>query len=88
MRRAPANEGLGTFNLSADIRHQAARASERLAAFTDIGKLSLQMGNSASVIHAAYKGLVSKTDVERFLALRPDAGASEKIVAMKAVANV
>jgi integrase len=58
-------------------------ATYHLAAHNDIGKLSLQMGNSPQVIHSAYKGLVSKADAERFWNLRPAAGAAEKIVAMK-----
>ncbi|MGO9246009.1 MAG: tyrosine-type recombinase/integrase [Verrucomicrobiia bacterium] len=65
------------------LRHSF--ATYHLAAFNDIGRLSLQMGNSPHVIHSAYKGLVSKADAERFWALRPAADASEKIVAMKAV---
>ncbi len=63
--------------------HDAMRhsfATHHLAAFNDIGKLSLQMGNSPHVIHSAYKGLVSKADAERFWALRPATGAAEKIV--------
>jgi integrase len=64
------------------MRHTYATYS--LAAFNDIGRLSLQMGNSPQVIHSAYKGLVSKADAERFFALRPAADAAEKIVAMKA----
>ena len=52
-------------------------------AFNDIGKLSLQMGNSAPVIHSAYKGLVSKAEAERFLALRPVADVTTKIVALQ-----
>ena len=59
-------------------------ATYHLAAFNDIGKLSLQMGNSPQVIHSAYKGLVSKADAERFFALRPSADAAEKIAPMKA----
>lgn len=58
-------------------------ATYHLAAFNDIGTLSLQMGNSPQVIHSAYKGLISKADAERFWALRPAANAAEKIVAMK-----
>jgi len=58
-----------------------------VAAFNDIGKLALQMGNSPQVIHSAYKGLVTKTDAERFFALRPAADAAGKIVPMKAAAN-
>ncbi len=56
-------------------------ATYHLAAFNDIGKLSLQMGNSAQVIHSAYKGLVSKADAEKFFALRPSDAGAEKIVA-------
>jgi integrase len=63
------------------MRHSYATYS--LAAFNDIGKLSLQMGNSPQVIHSNYKGLVSKADAERFWALRPAADAAEKIVALK-----
>ena len=63
------------------LRHSF--ATYHLAAFNDIGKLSLQMGNSPTVIHSAYKGLVSKADAERFWALRPAADAAGKIVAMK-----
>ena len=58
-------------------------ATYHLAAFNDIGKLSLQMGNSPQVIHSAYKGLVSKADAERFWALRPDTDAAKKVVTMK-----
>jgi len=60
------------------MRHTYATYS--LAAFNDIGKLSLQMGNSPQVIHSAYKGLVSKADAERFWALRPAADVARKIV--------
>lgn len=66
-------------------RHDALRhtyATFHLAQHNDIGKLSLLMGNSASVIHRNYKGLTGKTDAERFWALRPAADSSEKIVAM------
>lgn len=59
-------------------------ATYHLAAYNDIGKLSLQMGNSPQVIHAAYKGLVSKADAERFWALRPAAAGDNKIVAFAA----
>lgn len=62
------------------LRHTYATYS--LAAFNDIGKLALQMGNSPQVIHSNYKGLVSNADAERFWALRPEADAAEKIVAM------
>ena len=62
-------------------------ATYSLAAFNDIGRLSLQMGNSPQVIHSAYKGLVSKADAERFFALRPDADAAEKIVPMQSAAS-
>ena len=48
-------------------------ATYHLAAFNDIGKLSLQMGNSPHVIHSNYKGLVSKADAARFWSLRPAA---------------
>ncbi len=58
-------------------------ATYQLAAFNDIGKLSLQMGNSAQVIHSAYKGLVSKAEAERFFALRPAANATTNIVPMQ-----
>lgn len=64
------------------LRHSF--ATYHLAAFNDIGKLSLQMGNSPQVIHSNYKGLTSKADAERFWALRPATNAAEKIVAMKA----
>jgi len=67
------------------LRHSY--ATFHLAAFNDIGKLALQMGNSPQVIHSAYKGLVTKTDAERFFALRPAADAAGKIVPMKAAAN-
>ncbi len=63
------------------MRHSYATYS--VAAFADIGKLALQMGNSPQVIHANYKGLVSRADAERFWALRPVADAAKKIVAMK-----
>ncbi len=66
------------------MRHTYATYS--LAAFNDIGKLSLQMGNSPQVIHSAYKGLVSKADAERFWALRPAPDAARKIVPMAAQA--
>ena len=59
-------------------------ATYHLAMFNDIGKLSLQMGNSPQVIHSAYKGLVSKADAERFFALRPNADAAKMIVTMNA----
>jgi len=59
-------------------------ATYHLAAFNDIGKLSLQMGNSPQVIHSAYKGLVSKADGERFFDLRPAAAGDNKIVAFTA----
>jgi len=59
-------------------------ATYHLAAFNDIGKLALMMGNSAQVIHSAYKGLVSKADGERFFALRPAAAGDNKIVAFAA----
>ncbi len=65
------------------MRHTYATYS--LAAFNDIGKLTLEMGNSASVVHANYKGLASRADAERFFVLRPPADDAEKIVAMKAV---
>lgn len=67
------------------LRHTYATYS--LAAFNDIGKLSLQMGNSPQVIHSAYKGLVSKADADRFWALRSATDAAAKIVPMKAAAN-
>jgi hypothetical protein len=53
-------------------------ATYHLAAFNDIGKLSLQMGNSPQVIQSAYKGLVSKADATRFFSLRPAAGAARR----------
>jgi integrase len=65
------------------MRHTYATFS--LAAFNDIGRLALEMGNSASVVHANYKGLASRADAERFFALRPVADAAEKIVAMHVV---
>lgn len=68
--------------------HDAMRhtyATFHLAQHNDIGKLSLQMGNSATVIHSNYKGLISTADAARFWALRPAAGA-DNIVPMK-VAN-
>jgi integrase len=71
-------------------RHDVMRhsyATYHLAAFNDIGKLSLQMGNSPQVIHSAYKGLVSKADAERFWNLRPAADAAGKIVPMKAAGH-
>jgi hypothetical protein len=62
-------------------------ATYHLAAFNDIGKLSLQMGNSPQVIHSNYKGLVGKADAERFWSLRPATTDAEKIVPMKAAAS-
>ena len=59
-------------------------ATYHLAAFNDIGKLALQMGNSPQVIHSAYKGLVSKADAGRFFALRPADADDNKIVAFTA----
>jgi len=59
-------------------------ATYHLAAFNDIGKLALQMGNSPQVIHSAYKGLVSKADAGRFFALRPADAGDNKIVAFTA----
>jgi len=60
-------------------------ATYHLAAQNDIGKLSLQMGNSAQVVHAAYKGLVSKADAERFWSLRPADAAN--VIPMQQAAN-
>ncbi len=67
------------------LRHSY--ATYHVAAFNDIGKLALQMGNSPQVIHSAYKGLVAKADAERFFALRPAADAAGKILTMKQAAN-
>ena len=67
------------------MRHTYATYS--VAAFSDIGKLALQMGNSPQVIHANYKGLVSKADAERFWALLPPAADGGKVVPMKTVVN-
>ena len=41
------------------------------AAYANEGATSKQMGNSPDVLHAHYKGLVSKEDAEKFWALRP-----------------
>ncbi len=60
------------------MRHTYATYS--LAAFNDIGKLSLQMGNSPQIIHAAYKGLVRNAEAERFWSLRPATDSGAKIV--------
>ncbi|MBM3861245.1 MAG: hypothetical protein FJ395_16580 [Verrucomicrobia bacterium] len=70
-----------------DWPHDAMRhtyATFSLAQENDIGKLSLMMGNSATVIHSNYKGLVSKADAERFWSLRPASDADNKIVTLKA----
>jgi hypothetical protein len=67
------------------MRHSC--ASYSLALTGDAVRVAYQLGNSADMIHPHYKALVTKADSQRSFALRPAADATEKIVAMKAVAN-
>jgi integrase len=59
--------------------------SFHLALHGEATKTAFQMGNSATILHNYYKGLVTNGDVQRYWSLRPASDTAEKIVAMKAV---
>ncbi len=70
-----------------DWPHNALRhsfGSYHLAMHNDDLKTAFQMGNSPTMVHRHYKALVTKSEAERFWALRPVTAADDKIVEMKA----
>lgn len=68
------------------LRHSF--ASYHLAKHGDAMKTAFQMGNSATMVHNHYKGLVSNSDVQRFWDLRPAGDdVAGKIVSMKIAVN-
>ncbi len=70
-----------------DWPHNALRhsfGSYHLAMHNDDLKTAFQMGNSPTMVHRHYKALVTKSEAERFWALRPLTAADDKIVEMKA----
>jgi hypothetical protein len=67
---------------AAEIRtmtqHQV--AVSRINYLVAIGRLTLEMGNSVSVVHGNYKGLTSRAEAERFFALHPNVDSARKIL--------
>ena len=66
------------------LRHTCATYS--YAATQDAVRVSAMLGNSPDVLHRHYRGLATKSDAERFFALRPNLEAMGKVVPMSATA--
>ena len=62
--------------------------SYALSEWQDVARVSYQMGNSPQICKRHYEQIVTKSAAESFWALRPAADADDKIVPMKAAANV